>query len=259
MPSFSDFFPLIDLIKDFFSNKPKDNVIYFKTAVACFLYLIMISLIFTWVFHKDGHDDNVLIPISGYENICIHMDVAPVTYLLPVIYTGIAYLFIKFHLNDIKNNSDNIFRVILNILNLISVIFFANVFATQPDEKKPITVLIHTAPFMLLIFTLTLFQSYFIFKMQGVLPKILAICYIAMGIYKISYTCYYMLHWFINNKKYNPEKKKFGDLDSETYKKIFIPDKNLKKKKPWEMIALVIDKIWVFLAILLSYLFPNFA
>ena len=133
-------------------------------AYFCFWVLIIVGAFLTINFADVNYDDNPLINMFGYNNICILFDSFPATYFLPMLWSVnfmllFSYISLSWYRVYQMYLFDNYpkanFRIfsIFSIFEYIGLIFFSGVFAANPHHEG---MLLHTIPFTFLIFALSL-------------------------------------------------------------------------------------------------------
>lgn len=133
-------------------------------AYFCFWVLIIVGAFLTINFADVNYDDNPLINMFGYNNICILFDSFPATYFLPMLWSiNFMLLFSYISLSWYRvyqmylfdNYPKANFRIfsIFSIFEYIGLIFFSGVFAANPHHEG---MFLHTIPFTFLIFALSL-------------------------------------------------------------------------------------------------------
>lgn len=139
---------------------PEDLRIF---AYMFFWFLVIIGAWLTFNYSNVNFEDNPLIHMYGYNNICILFDSFPATYILPMLWTVnflLFFLYVTFswfriyqmYLFGNYPKSNFIIFSTSTIIEYIGLVFFSGVFAANPEESM----LLHTVPFTFLIFALSL-------------------------------------------------------------------------------------------------------
>ena len=130
------------------------RVMYYLTL---FLF-INIGKILTVLFVE--HDFTAIImDVYGAKNVCTYLDFPPATYVLPFAYTFPMICLIAFNIASIfrisvayrERKISSFIRKSLNAAHvyiLISAIWFGTCFAVQPDRNHPITMIVHSIPYL---------------------------------------------------------------------------------------------------------------
>tara|TARA_S200000501_G_scaffold69070_1_gene60996 strand:- start:720 stop:1484 length:765 start_codon:yes stop_codon:yes gene_type:complete len=133
-------------------------------AYSCFWVLVIVGAILTFNFADVDFQDNPLINMFGYNNICILFDSFPATYFLPMLWsvnflllfsyiTLSWYRVYQMYLFDNYPKSNFTIFSTFSIFEYIGLIFFSGVFAANPNHEG---MFLHTIPFTFLIFALSL-------------------------------------------------------------------------------------------------------
>ena len=133
-------------------------------AYFCFWILIIVGAFLTINFADVNYDDNPLINMFGYNNICILFDSFPATYFLPMLWSInfmllFSYISLSWYrvyqmylFDDYPKANFRTFSI-FSIFEYIGLIFFSGVFAANPHHEG---MFLHTIPFTFLIFALSL-------------------------------------------------------------------------------------------------------
>jgi len=134
-----------------------------------FLVCFIFGLILTRAF-VEGDPDTILLQVYGTSNVCSLFDHPPSTYVLPALWVFpmlslimysiaavfriyIAYLEMKLSRREFLS------LIIVYVYCAISIIFFSMIFAVQPDPEEPVTMVIHTVPYINLKLMLAVLQG----------------------------------------------------------------------------------------------------
>jgi len=134
-----------------------------------FTFIIFIGYTLSKAFADIDYEDNFLKDIFGSVNICIYFDFPPATYVLPAIYSMTVLITVTYALASsmrasIAKEEGKISQGALSMLRCVygyfavSAMYFATIFAVQPNPDKPHTIVLHTLPFVNLEIALCLVQ-----------------------------------------------------------------------------------------------------
>jgi len=134
-----------------------------------FLFIIILGYTLSKAFADIDYEDNFLKNVFGSTNVCIYFDFPPSTYVLPAIYNivvlgGVAYALASYVRASIAKEEGKISQGALSMLRCVyvyvavSVMYFATIFAVEPNPDKPHTMVIHSLPFVNLEIALCLMQ-----------------------------------------------------------------------------------------------------
>ena len=101
----------------------------------------------------------IIMDVFGATNLCTYLDFPPATYVLPFVYVFPMICLIVFNIASIfrisvayrERKISSFTRKMLNaahIYIMISVIWAGTCFAVQPDRNHPITMVVHTVPYL---------------------------------------------------------------------------------------------------------------
>ena len=68
-----------------------DTTFMFSIAGELFLLIVIIGWSVTLIYHPDTVKDNPILPIIGYNNVCVGLDLPPALYIIAPIYVAVAY------------------------------------------------------------------------------------------------------------------------------------------------------------------------
>ena len=133
-----------------------------------FVCVLVMGFILTTEFVTLDHTA-IIQDVFGLSNLCAYVDFPPATYVAPIVYIFPMIAMITY-------NAVSIFRISIcygerKISNLaknsltashiyfsISVIWFLSVFEVHPDREKPLTMILHTIPYLNFKIALAIFQ-----------------------------------------------------------------------------------------------------
>ena len=131
-----------------------------------YLSFWVLVIIGSWLtlYHSDvDFQNNPLMHMFGYNNICILFDTYPATYVLPSVWV-ISFLLLvsyiitswirvyqKYLLSTVSNRSFTLFTICTTV-EFTSLCLFTTIFSVPPEESM----IIHIAPFTCLILALSL-------------------------------------------------------------------------------------------------------
>ena len=146
-----------------------------------FWILVAIGAWLTFSYSNVNFEDNPLIHMYGYNNICILFDSYPSTYILPMLWTiNFLLLFSYITLSWFRvyqmylfanyPKSNFIIFSISSMIEYFGLCFFSGVFAANPEESM----LLHTIPFTFLVFALSLMgiKNYIFYRYIATLSSI---------------------------------------------------------------------------------------
>ena len=133
-----------------------------------FVFNIIVGITLTVRFAEEDYK-KIITAIYGSVNVCVFLDFAPATYVLPTLFAmqlvvvyqyTIVSIFRAWIENQNKKISDVSFMLYACtfIYFSLSSAIFCTCIAVQPDLKKPETIFLHTLPFTNLIIALTFLQ-----------------------------------------------------------------------------------------------------
>jgi len=122
-----------------------------------FLMIVASGLILTRSFVDDP--DYILLQVYGTSNVCSLFDYPPATYVLPALWVfpmlslimySIAAVFRIWiaYLERKLSRREFLLLIVVYVYCVLSIIFFSMIFAVQPDPEDPVTMLIHTVPYI---------------------------------------------------------------------------------------------------------------
>ena len=138
-----------------------------------FWMIILIGGFLTFNYTDLDLNDNPLIHMYGYNNICILFDSYPSTFILPILwvinflilmsYTVLSW--IRVYKLFITGSYPNLYYYVFSFSSLIEIIgicFFISIFTIDPYENM----FLHTIPFTVLVFSLSLMgiKNYIFYK-----------------------------------------------------------------------------------------------
>tara|TARA_R110002126_G_scaffold164211_3_gene312085 strand:- start:4896 stop:5705 length:810 start_codon:yes stop_codon:yes gene_type:complete len=128
---------------------------YLGASIHSFVAMVITGGILTLVFSHLDFENNPINEQYGYNNICILFDSAPATYISPIFWFFVAYLIVRFAVEDTKRlvQMQHISRGLKsasyasNVFLVTVAAAFSLCLAVAPEENM----LIHTAPFVALV------------------------------------------------------------------------------------------------------------
>ena len=123
-----------------------------------FLGTIIVGFVLTTMFVDFDHS-KVVMDIFGAPNVCTYFDFPPATYVAPLAYSfavlaGIMYgifsitrLSIAYKEKKISCRVKTLMIAIYTYF-IVSVIWFGTIYAVQPNRADPVTMRIHTVPYI---------------------------------------------------------------------------------------------------------------
>lgn len=175
-----------------------------------FLFTVLLGMFLTKVFAKPG-SAVILRDVFGASNICANFDFPPATYFLPfvwifpmscaVTYDVVSMLRIWIaHAEGRITRKSTKFLFVAHIYFIISIMVFSTIFAVSPDREAPVTMLVHTVPYINLKIAMFILQlavvwfgtkvSWKKIKFPGCITKD---CFIAFGWAHVILQCITMI------------------------------------------------------------------
>eukprot|EP00457_Paulinella_chromatophora_P002802 gb/GEZN01002807.1/.p1 GENE.gb/GEZN01002807.1/~~gb/GEZN01002807.1/.p1 ORF type:complete len:727 (+),score=56.51 gb/GEZN01002807.1/:104-2284(+) len=130
--------------------------IYLAAGGEALVYIILTGWIITAIYDFDFFWDNPLHARLGYNNVCIGFDSGPARLVCACMYTGMAYLMLRYSWTDLdrsyyfrKQSGEQYywFSVFTNVFHGIAIMMFAMVFVVPPSQNA----WLHSIGFMALI------------------------------------------------------------------------------------------------------------
>ena len=142
---------------------------FLGAAIHSFVAMVLTSAVLTFTFSRLDFDNNPIINYYGYNHLCILFDTAPSTYVTPIFWFFVAYLIVRFAVEDtkrlmqMKHISVNLRRVSYgaNVFLVAVAATFSLCLAIGPEENM----VMHSTPFvglmiaMPLVFVMHCFQD----------------------------------------------------------------------------------------------------
>ena len=133
-----------------------------------FIFIILLGVVLTKAFTEEDYTA-VLVQVYGITSVCSYFDYAPSSYILPALwcfpvivgflYTAAAILRIKIaYLENKLSRCAYVLLVIAHVYVALTLICFMIIFAVQPNAAKPVTMIIHTVPYVNLKIMFCVFQ-----------------------------------------------------------------------------------------------------
>lgn len=128
---------------------------FLGASMHSFFAMVVTCAVLTFTFSRLDFDHNPIIDYWGYNNVCILFDTAPSTYVAPIFWFFVAYLIVRFAVEDTKR----LMQMKHLSLSLRRTSYGANVFlvavaasfslclAIPPQENM----VMHTSPFAALM------------------------------------------------------------------------------------------------------------
>ena len=123
-----------------------------------FIILTVVGVILTKAFTDEDHT-RILMDVYGISNTCAYFDFAPSTYVLPVLWSlvlivGVVYVVLGIFrvrvacLEKKLRKCEELLLIIAYVYVGLSFVYFSVPFAVQPDRAAPITMVMHTIPYI---------------------------------------------------------------------------------------------------------------
>jgi hypothetical protein len=129
--------------------------------VAFYLNIFVLGIVGALLtkFFTEEDKDIILLQVYGASSLCSVFDYPPSTYVLPSLWcfaliSGIMYSVASIfrvwvsYLEMKLSRREAVLLIIVHVYVALSVIFFSTIFAVQPDPEEPITMVIHSIPYM---------------------------------------------------------------------------------------------------------------
>ena len=118
----------------------------------------VLGIVLTKVFTKNDYDA-IIKSVYGITNNCVYLDFPPSTYILPItwcfaiifgfLYSATAMLRIRIaHLENKLSHREALLLYIAYVYVALSIVLFTECFAVQPDPEEPVTMVVHTFPYI---------------------------------------------------------------------------------------------------------------
>ena len=133
-----------------------------------FLLIILVGVVLTKAFVDFDHG-NILVSVYGLSNTCAYLDWAPSTYVQPILWCfgvifGVVYAvtaifrvriaFLEKKLNKLEEN----LLILVFVYLILSFAVFSISFAVQPDRDAPVTMIVHSIPYVNLKISFSILQ-----------------------------------------------------------------------------------------------------
>jgi len=138
---------------------------------ASFNVVVIFGIILTELFAEgvDGDTTLYIRGVFGVSNMCIFFDFPPATYILPVLwvfilffgimYSSISIFRIKISYLEMKlSRCASVLLAIAHVYVILGAMYFSTCFSVQPDPDKPVTMIIHTVPYINMKWALCILQ-----------------------------------------------------------------------------------------------------
>ena len=133
---------------------------FLGAAIHSFVAMVFTSAVLTFTFSRLDFENNPIINYYGYNHVCILFDTAPSTYVTPIFWFFVAYLIVRFAVEDtkrlmqMKHISVNLRRVSYgaNVFLVAVAATFSLCLAIGPEENM----IMHTSPFVALMIAMPL-------------------------------------------------------------------------------------------------------
>jgi hypothetical protein len=158
-----------------------------------------IGILLTYVFNVGYISHNPILMAFGINSLCIFFDSSPAFFVMPTIWFFCGLTLVIYSLacalrgyemyrGSMIGKKTYIAQLILYTATIIVVGYFSTVFAVHPNQN----IFLHTLPFMMLIFSLSIinWNTFFIYKdigMPNYLAKYLIFYNIAQSLVSVYY------------------------------------------------------------------------
>jgi len=124
-----------------------------------FAALSIIGVILTEVFHEYDEKTDYIKKVFGASNLCSNFDFPPATYVLPVLWVFVIFLgvmysnacILRIYISYLEEKLSGFASVLLSVAHvylILSVIYFTMIFAVQPDPDNPVSMVVHSVPYL---------------------------------------------------------------------------------------------------------------
>ena len=128
---------------------------FLGASIHSFIAMVITGAVLTYTFSRVDFDQNPIMDFWGYNNVCILFDTPPSTYISPIFWFFVAYLIVRFAVEDTKrlmqmgHISDGLKRVSYgaNVFLVAVAAVFSLCLAIPPEENM----ILHTSPFVALM------------------------------------------------------------------------------------------------------------
>ena len=128
---------------------------FLGASIHSFIAMVITGAVLTFTFSRVDFDQNPIIDYWGYNNVCILFDTPPSTYISPIFWFFVAYLIVRFAVEDTKRLMQmNHLSVSLkrasygaNVFLVAVAAIFSLCLAIPPEENM----VLHTSPFVALM------------------------------------------------------------------------------------------------------------
>lgn len=123
-----------------------------------FTTLAIIGVILTKSF-AEGDTDKYIVAVFGSSNLCTSFDFPPATYVLPVLWVFVIFLGVMYsnasifriyisYLEEKLSGFASVLLIVAQVYLILSLIYFSMIFAVQPDPGNPVTMIVHSVPYL---------------------------------------------------------------------------------------------------------------
>jgi hypothetical protein len=133
---------------------------YFHAAIYSFVAMVVTGGILTLAFSGTNLKTTPLMAYYGYNNVCVVFDSPPSTYICPVYWFFVAYLIVRYAVEDTKRllqlttigSGEKAAAYGINVVLVLVAAFFSLCLAIRPE----LDMMGHTLPFVALVLILPL-------------------------------------------------------------------------------------------------------
>ncbi len=128
---------------------------FMAASIHSFIAMVITGAVLTYTFSRLDFEHNPINDFYGYNNVCILFDTAPSTYVSPIFWFFVAYLIVRYAVEDtkrlmqMKHLSVSLRRASYgaNVALVVVAAAFSVCLAVGPEENM----VMHTAPFVALV------------------------------------------------------------------------------------------------------------
>ena len=168
---------------------------FLGAAIHSFVVMVFTGAVLTFTFSRLDFENNPIINRYGYNHVCILFDTAPSTYICPIFWFFVAYLIVRFTVEDTKrlmqmrHISANLRRAsyAANVFLVAVAATFSLCLAIGPEENM----VMHTLPFVALMIAFPLMFIMHCLQDQNRKMIVVVACtaFMAVSIVKAIFSC----------------------------------------------------------------------
>jgi len=124
-----------------------------------FTVLSLLGVLLTHLFTKVEDPDKYIVNVFGSGNLCSMFDWPPSTYVLPVCWVFVIFLGVMYsnvsifriyveYLEEKLSGCAAVMVTIAHVYLILSLVYFSMIFAVKPDPTEPVTMVVHSVPYL---------------------------------------------------------------------------------------------------------------